>query len=171
MRVTIITDASWCPTTKVAGYGFWVACERGRRRGGGTIKTLVPSSMAAEMMAMVNGLCQGMRLGIIASGDALLIQTDCQAAIDTFSKFRNPSDNVEAQVVAHMEELCRTGSLTVEYRHVKGHTAGRTPRTYVNNYCDAEAKKYMRARRADAFLEQCRDAVYKANGELNEQKT
>lgn len=168
MRVTIITDASWCPTTKVAGYGFWVACERGRRRGGGTIKALVPSSLAAEMMAMVNGLCHGMRFGMVANGDVLLIQTDCQAAIDTFRRFRNPGCDVEAQVVEHMETICGTGNITVEYRHVKGHTNGRTPRTYVNNYCDAEAKKYMRARRADAFIEQCRDAVYKANGELNE---
>lgn len=144
MRVTIITDASWCDMTQAGGYGYWVACERGRERGGAAFRVRPSSSLIAEMMAMVNGLCQAVRSGLVMAGDRVLIQTDCQAAIDIFSGKTDPHNREELQVLTHMKRALKSSSLVVEYRHVKGHTAGNTPRTYVNNYCDHQARTAMR---------------------------
>lgn len=38
MRVTIISDASFCPNTKAAGYGGWVVCNRGNNANGGPLR-------------------------------------------------------------------------------------------------------------------------------------
>lgn len=32
MFITVMTDASYCSRTRSAGYGFWIACERGKKQ-------------------------------------------------------------------------------------------------------------------------------------------
>lgn len=39
MRVTILADASHCPTTKAGGYGYWIASERGKKGAPAPLKT------------------------------------------------------------------------------------------------------------------------------------
>lgn len=146
MNVTIIADASWCPDTKAAGYGYWIACQRGRRNGGGTIRRQVSTSQVAEMMAVVNGIWHGMVEGYIVRGDVLLVQTDCQNAINLF-RAGDRGTTEEREVLAFLGKLVQANELTLNLRHVKGHTSGDTPRTYVNNVCDKVAKKHMRGMR------------------------
>jgi ribonuclease HI len=84
MRVTIIADASFCPNTNVAGYGYWIATERGKQGGGGEMKGRVEGNIAAEMQAVANALHIALRLTLVQQKDEVLIQTDCMAAIDAF---------------------------------------------------------------------------------------
>lgn len=38
MLVTIVSDASFCVDTGAAGYGIWIACDRGKLKLGGRFK-------------------------------------------------------------------------------------------------------------------------------------
>lgn len=147
MRVTIIADASFCPDTHAAGYGFWIACDRGKRGGSGAVKTRVANNIAAEMIALVNGLYTACRYGLVAKHDEVLLQTDCLAAIDAFAGNRGRISQEEIELVQYLERLKTEQKLTIQFRHVKGHTDGSTPRLYINNMCDELARKSMRRAR------------------------
>jgi ribonuclease HI len=147
MWVTIIADASYCPDTQAAGYGFWIASDRGKRGGHGGIKERVVNSIAAEMMALVNGLYMACRYGLADQGDTVLLQTDCQAAIDAFTHKRARITHEETDLVSYLETLAKDLQLTVMFKHVKGHTSGGTPRLFINNKCDELARDAMRKMR------------------------
>ena len=142
MRVTIITDASWCPDQKVGAFASWIRFEDNQLVQYCTaFKKKARSATEAEYWAVVNSI-------VIAQKKAkkplryLLIQTDCQAVIDEF-KGRG----------AHIQRLLATlgAGLKIEFRHVKGHTKkeGFTgARFYCNRWCHAMAIKKMRTLRA-----------------------
>ena len=149
MRVTIITDAGFCPQLEVGGYGYWIASERGKKYGGGRIKVdPIINSIAAEMMGMVNGLYVALRESLVLTGDEVLIQCDCIPALQAFQNMRKNITEQELWVVAKMQEVIKDQNLLVNYRHVKGHTSGNQPRLYVNNFCDEKATKYLSRARA-----------------------
>lgn len=151
MRVTIIADASFCPQTKAAGYGFWIACERAKRGGSGEVKTPVVNNIASEMIALVNGLYKAHKWGLVQKGDEVLLQTDCQSAISAFELRRNKITDQEIELVQYMQKFIAAVGIKVSYRHVKGHTKGemaKAPRHFINNQCDKWAGEAMlRARR------------------------
>lgn len=143
MLVTLIADASFCPDTGAAGYGYWVVCARGRRIGSGAMKSIVANNNSAEMMAIANGLYQSYTHGLVLPGDHVLVQTDCQAAILGFEGRRKNITAEEVGVAVYLTNLKSAIGITLGFRHVKGHTSGKTRRTWVNNNCDALAGKAM----------------------------
>lgn len=146
MRVTIIADASHCGETKVAGYGFWIASDRGKRNGGGAFKKGVSGALAAEMMALVNGVHQAKADGLLCHGDYLLLQTDSQGAICTFKGERqSPLKKDEWAAKNKMEQL--TQGITVRFKHVKGHSRFKDNRHASNRHCDRIAGIEMRKAR------------------------
>jgi ribonuclease HI len=147
VRVTIIADASYCSQSGAAGYGYWTACERGKRGGGGEITAKVDSSGAAEMMAIVNAIHISVTGELVVQGDHVLLQTDCQAAIDAFLGNRNRLTNSEKAAKQAFFDLKRRVSFTFSFRHVKGHTSRPEARYVTNNLCDKRAKAGMRLAR------------------------
>ena len=148
MRVTIIADASFCPDTNVAGYGYWIASNRGKVGGGDEMKGRVPSSIVAEMQAAVNALYIAARQSLVQHGDSVLIQTDCQAAIDTFEGRRESLNDKEVEALTALIHVRSKLELTILFKHVKGHTRNREARFVTNNLCDERAKDAMRRARA-----------------------
>lgn len=148
MRVTIIADASHCTETKAAGYGFWAVSERGKHGGGGSMSKPVDTSSAAELMAIVNGLFFGKMRGIVDAGDHVLLQTDCQRAIDILEGRISTMSKDERAGRKRFYELKREYACTVSFRHVKGHTNRTEARYVTNNLCDKRAKDGMRLARA-----------------------
>jgi ribonuclease HI len=156
VRATLITDASWCPEERVAGYGYWLACKRGKLGGGGTCmhKGFVESSNTAEMMGVANSLFECYKAGFVQKDDELLIQTDCVAAIKAFEGLRSQNLNLqERMVVKYMHELQKALGLRIIYKHVKGHTDINDARSITNRICDQTAKKFMRAARTTRKVE------------------
>lgn len=149
MRVTIIADASYCSMTGAAGYGIWAVSERGGHADGGSMSAPVDSSSAAEMMALVNGFKIAFRRGIAkaGAGDHILLQTDCQRAIDVFESRLKANGKGERAAKARLYELKREFGCTVSFRHVKGHSKKEEARYVTNNLCDKRAKKGMRLAR------------------------
>lgn len=148
MRVTIIADASFCPETQAAGYGFWIACERGKKGGGGEMKDLLSSNIAAEMQAAVNALHIAIRCELVKAADEVLIQTDCMAAIDAFEGKRRNLAPHEKVAVDVMHRLRIQHCLSLVFRHVKGHSGRKEARYVTNHMCDKRAKEAMRLARA-----------------------
>lgn len=149
MNVTLITDASWCPSERVSGYGYWVACARGKLGGGGRCATTsVETSTVAEMMAVCNALFECYKAGYIVKQDLILIQTDCVAAIKAFegTRFTNLNPQ-ERMVVKYLHELQKALELSITFRHVKAHTQVQDARSVTNRMCDKVAKKFMREAR------------------------
>jgi ribonuclease HI len=158
MNVTILTDASHCPDLKVAGYGFWIASERGKLPGSGAMKNLVRTSTLAEMQAVVNALWKGAKAGLIQKGDELLIQIDCEAAIYAFRHKRNVADD-EKQVVEQLYLILTTLDLKCKFRHVKAHTGSEAARSRANDACDKRARKAMRRARIKLKIQQAREIL------------
>lgn len=146
MRVTIIADASYDQRYGIGAYGYWIACARGKAPGEGVLRGTVVSSMQAEMMAMVRAIADAVKLRLVEPGDELLVQTDCQAAIDAFigRRIRVQSDKI---VLDTYELLKDKHNLSFSFKHVKGHTKLREARYAANRACDARAKAAMRAER------------------------
>lgn len=46
-----------------------------------------------------------------------------------------------------LKNTCKTKKNKFKYRHVKAHTSIKDSRTWVNNWCDKEAKKWMKVER------------------------
>jgi ribonuclease HI len=147
--VTIVSDASHCPRTNAAGYGFWAVSSRGRHAGGGSFKTPLTGSDAAEVMAVVNALHVTLSLGIAEKGDHVLVQTDCLYAIHVFTgvvlKIRNAEVKRAREVFAN---LVLAHALKMDFRHVRGHTDVQDRRSLAQRHADKRAKKAMKDARA-----------------------
>lgn len=147
MWVTIIADASFCSETNVAGYAYWIACERGKVGGEGSIDRDVGTNIVAEMAALLWGLYEGRKQNLIHKGDSVLLQTDCQPAIDAFEDNRANYHEQELELVGWFKEFVVKHELTCKFKHVKGHTTHTEARFATNRICDRRAKQKMRAAR------------------------
>lgn len=150
---TLITDASYCSQTKSAGYGFWIASDRSRFPGGGEIKQDVNDATVAELFAVVNGLWYAIKGGAVIDRDNVLIQTDCMAVITLIDGDRMPRRGQEENGYKQLLGIIDMHQLTIEMRHVKGHTMKRDARSITNKLCDSRAKRFMRERRKRVLAE------------------
>lgn len=148
MLITIITDASWCPDTGAAGWGAWIVCTRGRIITGNAFKQKMRSSSAAELGAVVNAIHTALKSNLIQENDSVLIQSDSLHVVDLISKKRKiPNRPFEIEAMGFLERWVEKYKLTLRTKHVKGHTSGKTKRTWVNNYVDIMSRKHMRKKR------------------------
>jgi len=150
VRATILADASWCPHSHAGGWGYWIASDRGKRGGGGPLRTATTSTVA-EMMAVVNAVKVALNAELVEQGDELLVQTDCLAAIDAFKGRRTCHDVDEQHVLQVYAAVLFAAPMHVAFRHVKGHTNRHTrpeARFGANRACDGRARHHMLAERA-----------------------
>ncbi|WAX22399.1 RNaseH [Pseudomonas phage MiCath] len=153
MLVTIICDASWCPDTGAGGYGYWIASGRGKRGGGGRLRNPTVGSNVAEMYAACNSLFIAWRVGLVVTGDEVLIQTDSMATIQAFLGLRVNLLPQEEEACNQLRNLTKQIGITVRWRHVKGHTSTRDARSATNRMCDKRAKEYMKMMRSQIHRE------------------
>lgn len=135
MRATVITDASFCPDTKAGGWAVWIAGDIGARiKQSGPFKTNPPSSNDAEIMAAINGCAIAYRAG----ARTILIQSDCKGVQDAILK---------GKAIWKAAKTLHFPDAHIQYRHVKGHTNNPAARSWVNRWCDEQAKKHMKEAR------------------------
>lgn len=130
LKVTVITDASFCQKTRAGGWAAWLTSDKGRVRKAGCFHDLPQNSTQAELWAALNGIWLALEHG----ATHVLIQSDCQGALLKISR--------------GIPELSLFNGLFIKTKHVKGHSATQDARSYVNRWCDAEAKKHMLRQRA-----------------------
>lgn len=147
--LTLITDASFCPTEGFGTWAAWWKIDGVMNRRSGVIATPTLSSTEAELFAMVNGLHLAVKTLAELGGDAYLVaQTDCQAVIDWLLKPVGalPID-ARARAIQLGRKLVKDEFTGVRWKHVKGHTASSAPRSVVQDWCDREAKRLLIAER------------------------
>lgn len=137
---TVITDASFCPRTNTGGWAGWIKVD-----GLPTIKKSGPlkevnCSASAELFAVLNGIWLALRAG----SEGILVQTDCQAVITAYLNRRGKLGKIWQEALIRPD--LRPAKLT--FRHVKGHGPIHNKATYVNDWCDVEAKKAMKQARS-----------------------
>lgn len=138
---TIVCDASHCHKTLAAGYGIWVASDRGKQPFSGPIKG-AHDSQVAEVIAMSKGLFHALDNGLVVYGDQILIQTDCLAAIRLY-KTNTHRNEKELEAYNQFHAIIAKYKLSVHYRHVQGHSSKMDTRSICQRLCDERAKAAM----------------------------
>lgn len=146
MLVTINTDASWCPDTLIATYAFWAVSDNFRIVKTGTFKNKCLNPSEAESKCIINALKSVLIHKDITN---VIINTDSQQSIDLFttstSHLRGENKETWASLRKVYKEVC--GSVKITFRHVKAHTRVSDARSFVNRWCDTQAKKQLREAR------------------------
>jgi len=141
LTVTINTDASFGPQSKVGAYAMWIVSQRGRITKAGYFKEDdMLTAEHCEIAAIANAVhtlkkAQWGELGKV------IINTDCQHAIKRIQgKFNRDGYPMAKWVAKAIEDM------DVEFRYVAAQTYGAVARTWVNNWCDEQAKIWRRKR-------------------------
>lgn len=134
--VTVYTDASYCPNTHGAAAAWWAKCDHGRLKHRIRLHG-VRSSIEAEIMA-----CFHAAKHVVSSWGAQYIEgilfcTDCQPAIQTL-RWRAPRHRVFHKPQERFNELME--GIKWKMRYVPAHQTDKSPQTWLNNWCDREAK-------------------------------
>lgn len=140
-KATVITDASFDPKTGASGLAAWIKLDGGRSiKTGGVLKG-AGNSTEAEILAAAYGV----RLAAEAGASHILLQSDCMAVMHVVWKTATP--NRMTQMWRDMLEEPKVLGVFVQARHVKGHGRIHDARTWVNDWCDRTAYKYMEQER------------------------
>lgn len=138
MRVTVITDASFCPDTFVGGWAAWIAMPNGiKLKRYGALKENPLNSTDAEFKAAINGIVLAVRQG----ATNILLQSDC---INVVKAINEQEVKLSATLAENSVDVSRIKLIA---RHVKGHTVLTGARYFVNRWCDKMAKLSMREKR------------------------
>lgn len=141
--LTINTDASYHPEHKVGGYAFYIICDLFKIQKGGMFKVHPKNAMEAEMMCMANAVHIVLHQKELPEFDLVIINSDCLFAFQRIGKKSNsPIGKKIALLLRDLRK--RTNFKKYELRHVKAHSGVQDKRSFVNEWCDKEAKKWMR---------------------------
>lgn len=146
MLITINTDASVNPQTKEGSYALWMVSNYGRVTKSGRFKTKVDNSTEAEVMAIVNAL-HLLKSQNYISVTRVIINTDCLHFHKYVYGKRERSlkmNKAFSRITQAISSAYGIKSGWLEVRHVKAHTTISNRRTYVNDWCDKEAKKALK---------------------------
>lgn len=143
MKATVITDASFCDETKAAGWAAWVRIDGQAEpiKRYGSFKIDVATSFEAEALAAINGLWIAQQCG----ATEVLLQTDCLTVVHIVNGITKSQKILKFWRNARNAANIRTPK--IKAKHVKGHTATDDARSYVNRWCDKNAKRSMVAAR------------------------
>lgn len=139
--LTINTDASFHPTHKVGGYAFYMVCDLFTIKGKGPFHARPKDSTEAEIMAIGNALATILKLPELRVG-VLVINCDAKFAMHAVEV--NPRSGLAKKVAAFKNKVAKhLGNPRIEFRHVKAHNGTPDARSWVNDWCDKEAKAAM----------------------------
>lgn len=135
---TVLTDASWCPQEKVAGWAVWVVCNNERYKRYDAFFEKVASSREAEIKAIINGCYIAKR---VFDPTHYHVVSDCVDAMNALQgKFATNEWKDKLTSII--------GDTKITFKHVKAHSNTNDKRTYVNNWCDFQARMAMRSLRS-----------------------
>lgn len=140
--ITINTDASFHPEYKVGGYAFYIICDLFKIQKGGKFKTQPKDSTHAEVMCIGNAIATLLAQKELPECLWLVFNTDSKMGMDMIKR-RRTTLGVKVDTL-RQQLIKRLGSRKNKMRHVKAHKGTPDARRWVNDWCDKEAKKWMR---------------------------
>ena len=149
MLVTINTDASFHPQLKYGAYAFWAICNDFKITKSGVFRKKCINPDDAETKCILNALTVILKAHkgiskIIVNTDslnAIAYLTNDKAHIFKYRLVKNKG--------IEFREILRklpAKNITIEYRHCKAHSGVKDARSFVNEWCDSEAKRQLRSK-------------------------
>lgn len=140
--VTINTDASYYVDYKAGGFAFWIKTDNFKLTKGGKFKGDILTSQEAETKCIGNAIAMLLSQKDLPKAGFLCINTDSKHSIEQITKRK---DKLGIQVNDLWNRLIhRLGSKKNYFKHVKSHTGKNDARSYINDWCDEEAKKWAK---------------------------
>lgn len=145
MLVTINTDACFHTRLKVGGYAFWAICNDFKITKSGVFRNKCINSDDAETKCIINALSTVLKThkGI----SKIIVNTD---SLNAIAYLRNDKTHIRKYRLIGNKKIefrrlfCGLVKNTVvEFRHVKAHSGVDDARSFVNEWCDINAKKMM----------------------------
>lgn len=151
MLITINTDASFHPSLKYGAYAFWAICNDFKITKSGVFKEKCITPDDAESKCILNAIHV-----ILKSHEGIskiIINTDSLNAIAYLTDDKEHqrryglSNSQRIRFSKLFIELKATyKKIPIEFRHVKAHSGVNDKRSYVNEWCDLEAKRQLKQR-------------------------
>jgi ribonuclease HI len=158
-NVTIFTDASFCHDTKAAGGAFWARDNVHKTQGSFRIG-IASQAHEAELLASCRAIVECIKHEQIGeqlrTGKArLILVIDCLFVTQALEwrEVRKPRMSEELwPKLVRVKDLIKRSGFELKINHVKAHSGTRKPRTWVNNWCDKQAKLEMGKLRQERWL-------------------
>ena len=147
--ITVNTDASFNSDMKIGGYAFYIICDLFKIQKGGYFKGNPNNAMEAEMMCMANALHTLLSQKELPTTDLIIINSDCLWSFHHIGlKNKHSIGRQVAQIIKKIKQRTAKDWIMPNhvFRHVKEHNGTPDARSWVNDWCDNEAKKWMRKR-------------------------
>lgn len=146
MLVTINTDASFHPSLKYGAYAFWAICDDFKITKSGVFRKKCINPDDAEAKCIINALTvvllahKGISKIIINTDslNAIAYLTNDRTHIRKYGLITNKGTEFNRLFYGIIKKT------SIEFRHVKAHSGVNDKRSYVNEWCDSEAKKQLR---------------------------
>lgn len=141
--ITINTDASFHHGFKVSGYAYYIKSDLFTFTGGGNFNKMKPkNSEEAEIMAIGNALHRLLKMENLPLSKWLVVNSDSMFGMNKIRKASTPLGVMVSDMFIELGK--RLHCKHSELRHVKSHSGVNDARSWVNEFCDKEAKKYMK---------------------------
>lgn len=140
--ITINTDASFHPDKKIGGYAFYIICNLFKIQKAGKFKKHPKTAEEAEIMCIGNAIATLLAQKELPASTWLIINNDCQHGMNRIKKQETTLSKEVFKLWSKL--ITRIGSKKNLFRYVKAHNGTPDARSYINDWCDKEAKKYMR---------------------------
>lgn len=146
--LTINTDASFCGRSKAGGFAFWIVHNDFVIKKAGKFKELiVRDSSEAEVKCIGNAIWMVLQQQDLKPTRKIIINTDSKIAM---RQIQNKHTQPGAKTLKLINKLTAAlGCQQWEFRHVKAHSGVNDKRSFVNEWCDKEAKRFMREARKE----------------------
>jgi ribonuclease HI len=150
MTVTINTDASFSAHQNRGTYAFWIRSNEGKISRSGILRGYCKRAEVAEFKCIINALHS-----LIHSEwkdiERIVINTDCLNVIHLLNDHRKAIRRYRLRswgepLVKKFKEIkgeSRLSRNAIDIRHVKAHVSTESPRQWVNDWCDTNAKMQM----------------------------
>ena len=145
--LTVFADASFCHRSMAAGYAIWARDDDRKVARHAPIPVPMESSGSAELFALSLGILEAIDSLHHEPGFIVVAQSDCEHAIRILTGETTGSPEESGMRDSVRAALAANG-LNLRFKHVKGHTGDEDKRSYVNRWCDINARREMRKARA-----------------------
>ena len=150
MIVTINTDAAYHSQHKVGAFAFWIVSDQGRICHCGPLRKKVSRPEQAEFKCILNAIYVLGRQEY-KNITKIIINTDCLNVIHLIRKDKKKIQRYglaswgNALVIEYELMLLKFKlfKIPIEFRHIPSHTGDNTPKAWVNDWCDRQAKREL----------------------------
>ena len=127
----------------MGAYAYSIVCDAFRVKRGHYFRAEVNCSHDAETMCIGNALYELLQDNRLTRANLVVVNTDCMVAINRLEACTK-HHGVTAQVKLIETVLKKKLKCRIEYRHVKAHNGTPDSRSWQNDWCDKEAKKWRK---------------------------